>query len=111
MSEGKLLSVNTPEDLRREAYGGDIIKLGSTDRLDYNFREEVRNLPDLKSQILNATDYELQLLVGDAATATPYLVEYFRDRHKGVNSVEHFLPSFDDVFVKLIEKHRNSDNG
>jgi ABC-2 type transport system ATP-binding protein len=111
MSEGKLLSVNTPQDLRREAYGGDIIKLGSTDRLDYNFREEVRNLPDLKSQILNATDYELQLLVGDAATATPYLVEYFRDRHKGVNSVEHFLPSFDDVFVKLIEKHRNSDNG
>src|ERR1051325_5690723 len=49
MSEGKLLSVNTPEGLRREAYGGDIIKLGSTDRLDYNFREEVRNLPDLKS--------------------------------------------------------------
>jgi ABC-2 type transport system ATP-binding protein len=111
MSEGHLLSVNTPEGLRREAYGGDIIKLGSTDRIDYNFREEIRKLPELKSEIINATDYELQLLVPDAATATPYLVEYFRDRRKEVNLVEQYLPSFDDVFVKLIEKHRDDLNG
>jgi ABC-2 type transport system ATP-binding protein len=111
MSEGHLLTVNTPEGLRHEAYGGDIIKLGSTDRIDYAFRQEVRNLPKLKSEILNATDYELQLLVEDAATATPYLVEYFRDRRKEINLVEQYLPSFDDVFVKLIEKHRANDNG
>jgi len=111
MSEGHLLSVNTPEGLRREAYGGDIIKLGSTDRIDYNFREEIRKLPELKSEIINATDYELQLLVPDAATATPYLVEYFRDRRKEVNLVEQYLPSFDDVFVRLIEKHRDDLNG
>jgi ABC-2 type transport system ATP-binding protein len=110
MSEGKLLSVNTPEGLRREAYGGDIIKLGSTERIDYEFRREVQNLPKLKSKILNATDYELQLLVDDAATATPYLVEYFGNRRKSVNSVENYLPSFDDVFVRLIEKHRMDSN-
>ncbi len=111
MSEGRLLIVDTPEGLRREAYGGDIVKLGSTERIDYNLRQEVQNLPDLKTRILNATDYELQLLVDDAAIAIPYLVEYFRDRRKAVNSVEHFLPSYDDVFVKLIEKHRNNGNG
>ena len=110
MSEGVLLSVNTPDGLRREAYGGDIIKLGSTERMDYEFRREVQNLPKLKTRILNATDYELQLLVDDAATATPYLVEYFGDRRKSVNSVENYLPSFDDVFVRLIEKHRNNGN-
>jgi ABC-2 type transport system ATP-binding protein len=111
MSEGELVSVNTPEGLRREAYGGDIIRLGSTDRIDYQFRREVQDLPKLKAHILNATDYELQLLVDDAATATPYLVEYFRDRRKTINLVENYLPSFDDVFVKLIEKHRNNENG
>jgi ABC-2 type transport system ATP-binding protein len=110
MSEGHLLSVNTPDGLRREAYGGDIIRLGSTERIDYDFRREVQDLPQLKSKILNATDYELQLLVDDAATATPYLVEYFGNRRKSVNSVEHFLPSYDDVFVRLIEKHRNSSD-
>jgi len=110
MSEGQLLTVNTPDGLRREAYGGDIIKLGSTERIDYEFRREVQDLPELKSRILNATDYELQLLVDDAATATPYLVEYFRDRRKSVNSVENYLPSYDDVFVKLIEKHREAVN-
>lgn len=109
MSEGHLLSVDTPEGLRREAYGGDIIKLGSTERIDYDFRREVQELPELKSKILNATDYELQLLVDDAATATPYLVEYFRDRRKEVNTVEQYLPSYDDVFVKLIEKHRDNN--
>jgi ABC-2 type transport system ATP-binding protein len=106
MSGGKLLSVNTPEGLRREAYGGDIVKLGSTERIDYRFRQEVQNLPELKSKILSATDYEMQLLVDDAATATPYLVEYFRDRRKSINSIEGYFPSYDDVFVKLIEKHR-----
>ena len=111
MSEGQLLTVNTPEGLRREAYGGDIVKIGSTERIDYSLRQEIQNLPQLKSNVLSATDYELQLLVGDAATATPYLVEYFRDRRKSIDSIETFLPSYDDVFVKLIEKHRNSDNG
>jgi ABC-2 type transport system ATP-binding protein len=110
MAESKLLTVNTPEGLRREAYGGDIVKLGSTERIDYQFRQEVQNLPELKSKILNATDYEVQLLVDDAATATPYLVEYFRDRRKSINSVEGYFPSYDDVFVKLIEKHRADRN-
>lgn len=109
MSEGQLLSVNTPEGLRREAYGGDIVKLGSTERIDYQFRQEVQDLPQLKSKILSATDYEVQLLVDDAATATPYLAEYFRDRRKAINSIEGYFPSFDDVFVKLIEKHRAQD--
>jgi ABC-2 type transport system ATP-binding protein len=111
MSEGELLSVNTPEGLRREAYGGDIVKLGSTDRIDYQFRQEVQNLPELKSKILSATDYEMQLLVDDDATAIPYLVEYFKDRRKSINSVEGYYPSYDDVFVKLIEKHRAQING
>ncbi|HLO17018.1 MAG TPA: ABC transporter ATP-binding protein, partial [Anaerolineales bacterium] len=111
MSEGKLIAVNSPEGLRREAYGGDIVKLGSTERIDYNLRQQVVNLPELQAKILNATDYELQLLVDDAATATPYLLEYFRDRNKAINSVESVFPSYDDVFVKLIEKHRDGDNG
>jgi ABC-2 type transport system ATP-binding protein len=110
MSEGHLLTVNTPEGLRREAYGGDIVKIGSTERIDYNLRQEIQDLPDLKSKILNATDYELQLLVGDGATATPYLVEYFRDRRKSINSIESFFPSYDEVFVRLIEQHRSELN-
>jgi ABC-2 type transport system ATP-binding protein len=110
MSEGRLLSVNTPEGLRHEAYGGDIVKLGSTDRIDYQFRQEVQNLPGLKSKILSATDFEVQLLVDDDATAIPYLIEYFRDRSKSINSVEGYYPSYDDVFVKLIEKHRTTEN-
>jgi ABC-2 type transport system ATP-binding protein len=105
LAEGQLLAVDTPQGLRREAYGGDIIKLKSKERIDYAFRREVTELPELKSEILSATDYELQLLVGDAATATPYLVEYFGDRRKEISSAEHYLPSFDEVFVKLIEKN------
>lgn len=108
MSEGHLIAVNTPEGLRREAYGGDIIRVGSTERIDYNFREEIRNLPDMKSKVLNATDYELQLLVDDAATATPYLLDHFHNRRKEISSIESYLPSYDDVFVKLIEKHRTN---
>jgi ABC-2 type transport system ATP-binding protein len=111
MSEGKLLTVNTPEGLRREAYGGDIVKLGSTERIDYNLRQQVVNLPQLKTKILNVTDYELQLLVDDAATAIPYLVEYFRDRNKAINTVEGVFPLYDDVFVRLIEQHRENNNG
>jgi ABC-2 type transport system ATP-binding protein len=110
MSEGRLLSVDSPEGLRREAYGGDIVILGSTERIDYQLRQEVQNLPELKSKILSATDYEVQLLVDDAATATPYLAEYFRDRRKSVNSIEGYFPSYDDVFVKLIEKHRTNND-
>src|SRR5574339_225401 len=58
MSEGQLLTINTPEGLRRDAYGGDIVKMGSTKRIDSQLRQELQSLPDLKSRILNATDYE-----------------------------------------------------
>jgi ABC-2 type transport system ATP-binding protein len=110
MSEGRLLSVNTPEGLRREAYGGDIVKLGSTERIDYQLRQEIQSLPELKGTILQATDYEIQLLVEDDAKAIPYIIQYFKERRKSINSVEGYYPSFDDVFVKLIEKHRNNEN-
>jgi hypothetical protein len=53
----------------------------------------------------------MQLLVDNDATAIPYLVEYFKDRRKSINSVEGYYPSYDDVFVKLIEKHRAQING
>jgi ABC-2 type transport system ATP-binding protein len=107
MSEGRLLTVDTPDGLRREAYGGDIIKVGSTQRIDHDFREELRMLPKLKSRIVHSTDYEVHLLVDDAGVATPYLVDYFRDRRREINLVEEHFPSFDDVFVKLIEKNRS----
>jgi hypothetical protein len=48
------------------------------------------------------------ITVDDAATAIPELVEWSTNNRMNVESIQQFLPNFDDVFVMLI--HKESEN-
>lgn len=105
MTEGALLTVDTPAGLRHQAYGGEILDLQASEPLDYQTEYRLRDLPFVKKgQVRRTGPNSLRLTVDEASTAIPALLEWCRDNNIPVESVEEFTPPFDDVFVELVQK-------
>ncbi len=105
MANGKLLTVDTPKGLRHQAYGGDVVEVTTTQRLDDYTVESFRQLP-LVHQVIRTSPAGVRVAVDEAATAIPALLDWCRERNLPVQSVEEFVPPFDDVFVQLVRSEQ-----
>jgi ABC-2 type transport system ATP-binding protein len=104
MYEGKLLLVGTPDELRRKAYGGDIIGIKTTEGIRYENRKKLESLPFVRGKVKVVNDQEIEMIVDEASTAIPALVEAAKAERVNIETIEEISPPFDDVFVRLIEK-------
>jgi ABC-2 type transport system ATP-binding protein len=110
MSHGHLLMVETPEGLRRRAFGGEVVDLRTTERVDYAHLQQLQHLPGIKGEIKYLNETTLRFIVDEASTAMPMLLEWCQAQNLKVESIEEYLPPFDDVFVELIEEDNKSNN-
>ena len=104
MSAGKLLMVDSPEEMRRRAFGGEIIHIATNERIEYIHRVHIEKLPFVKGNISVINDYEIEVVVDDADSAIPLLIESCKEDGLSVKTIEKKTPLFDEVFVRLIEK-------
>ncbi len=104
MSEGRLLAVDTPQGLRKRALGGDVVDVNTTEYLDFAHLQRLQSLPFVRGRILRMADHGLRLTVVEAKTAIPDLVEWFKQQNIPVESVQEYLPPFDDVFIELVKE-------
>jgi len=104
MYEGRLLMIETPEGLRRRAFGGDVIGIRTTEAIRFEQRHLLAELPFVRSKVKIINDQEIEVIVDEANTATPSLMEWCQAQRLNVETIEEKSPPFDDVFVKLIEK-------
>ena len=104
MYDGKLLMVESPEGLRRKAYGGDIVGIKTSEWIRYENRKKLEDLPFVRGKVKVINDQEIELIVDDASTAMPSLVEASKAARIDIEKIEEVSPPFDDVFVRLIEK-------
>lgn len=108
MNEGKLLFVDSPKGLRRRALGGEVVEMKTAERIDYPHVQSLRSLPFVKSRIERLGDTEARIIVDDASTAIPALMEWSNQNGLTIESVQEYLPPFDDVFVKIIQGYTNN---
>jgi ABC-2 type transport system ATP-binding protein len=104
MYQGRLLMVESPEGLRRKAYGGDIVGIKTSEWIRYENRKKLEDLPFVRGKVKVINDQEIELIVDDASTAMPALVEACKAARINLEKIEQVSPPFDDVFVRLIEK-------
>ncbi len=104
MDEGKLIVVDTPAKIRYQAYGGDVVNLETEQPLRWPIIEAIENLPFVNADAKVISDHQLRLVVNKAKTAIPDLMEWCNDQDIEVHTIEEYLPPFDEVFVRLIEK-------
>jgi ABC-2 type transport system ATP-binding protein len=109
MYEGKLLMIDTPDALRRKAYGGDVVGIRTTEEIRHEHRQQLESLPFVHGKVKFITDEEIEIIVDDASTSTIDLVEWFKAKNLPVEMMEKKSPSFDDVFIRIIETEIAND--
>lgn len=107
MMSGRLLMVETPEGLRRHALGGEVIHLQTESYLNDENLREIKSQPFIEAKnIRHLADHVLEIIVEDAGTTLPKLLDYLQERQISVVSAEEYVPAYDDVFVRLIEQEQ-----
>ena len=96
---GRLIALATPDDLRREAMGGDVVAIETADAFD---GDALRSLPFVR-RVRQDGPRSLTVVVDDAGTATPDVVEAVRARSEVVSAREE-RPTFDEVFAILVQR-------
>lgn len=102
MARGRMLMLETPDNLRKRAYGGDIIRVTSESPLPRNIIAELQKLEFVQKPVKTEGYSAYQLVVNDGAASTPVLMEWFKKHDIGIASVEQVTPEFDDVFIEVI---------
>jgi ABC-2 type transport system ATP-binding protein len=108
LNNGRLLTVNSPDGLRKEVFGGEVVELRTTDPVPFQKLAELREMPLIVNRkVARVGDRGLRLIVQDAGTAIPDLTSWFQSQGIHVESVEEELPPFDDVFVELVKEENH----
>ena len=112
MNSGRLLMVETPENLRRRALGGDVIIVKPNRILDYEEIRQLRDEPFVRDRKVTINrDLSLQVVVDDTGTALPAIFNWMDDHGFEVESAGEYNPPFDDVFVMLLEQEAAREEG
>ncbi|HEY7590599.1 MAG TPA: ABC transporter ATP-binding protein [Candidatus Limnocylindrales bacterium] len=100
IARGRVIAVSTPDALRKEAMGGDVIEVETRDPFD---AAVVANLPEVRD-VRQTGPRTFRIVVADAATATPIVVAGIGQAGADVVASREYRPSFDDVFTTLVER-------
>ena len=97
---GRLVALGTPDDLRRQALGGDLLWVETEEAVD------PRTLPSIEGvdSIRQHGPRELMLVTVDAGETSPRVVDAFSRRGITVTTTREERPSFDEIFVRLLEQ-------
>jgi ABC-2 type transport system ATP-binding protein len=108
MAAGHILVVDTPDGLRRRAFGGELVDLQAAKPIDEATLQALRSLPYIGPiQFRSAT--ALRMIVSDAGTVVPALLEWARARRLQIQAVEKYVPPLDDAFVELVKGAPSAD--
>lgn len=108
LREGRMLYLDTPENLRRRALGGEVIRLV----VDTAHEREVLRRLDMLDEINHVRRSrepgQLFVYTDEAAKTMPLLVTTLNNG-SGINvkAIDQYEPPFDDVFVHLMQEDSN----
>jgi ABC-2 type transport system ATP-binding protein len=106
MYDGALIAQGRPEELRRRAFGGDIVEvvLASADLPDTASLAALTGVHTIEVP----RDQPMRATVANAEEAIPALLDVLAATGAPVRSVRQHRPTFDEVFIRLIEQHRGA---
>ena len=109
ISEGRLVAYATPDEVRRQALGGEVIQIVTV--ADF----EASRLPALADvvAIRQVGPRELLVVSSDAGQALPQVVDAIGNAGAEVEWSREYRPTFDEVFAELVIRHagRNRQAG
>lgn len=106
MRRGRLVTVDTPTGLRRQAMGGEVIHLQVEAKQMTKCERILNKLPNIsKVERIPGEADGLFVYVKDAGRELPRILTTLKEQSvKTPKKAEPYLPAFDEVFVRLIRK-------
>ena len=98
---GRLVASGEPEEVRRSAIGGEVVTVEGPE-LGRRAVEAIRGIAGFRS-IRRLPDGTLEVIVNEAGTAVPDLLDALGAAGVDVESVNEQHATFDEVFVRLME--------
>ena len=107
ISEGQLVATDTPDGLRRRAFGGEPLRLQLERPPTPQQQWDLGQLPSITAVELERADRRvLHLTADDAGAAVPRILEWCAEQELAVEACEERSADFDEVFLRLVEGHR-----
>jgi ABC-2 type transport system ATP-binding protein len=97
---GRLIALGTPDELRQQAMGGDLVEVETGALFD---GATLEGLPAIR-RVRQDGPRHMTITVDDAGAAAPALVDAIAARGGDVVAAREQRPSFDDVFAALVER-------
>jgi ABC-2 type transport system ATP-binding protein len=108
LSEGRLIALATPDDLRRQALGGEMLEVETAQAFDASRLEHVAGVRAVKQ----TGPRRFLVIADDAGATTPRIVQEMQAAGVEVSSTSEYRPSFDEVFAALVtQADRANDDG
>ena len=79
-----------------------MVDFRTTQPFDFQTEAMLRSLPFVRAQTIRTDSNSMRIIVDQASTAIPDLMEWAQQQNIQVQSMEEYLPSFEDVFVELV---------
>ncbi len=109
--EGRMLYINTPEELRRKAFGGDLIRLSVDPKRVVEAVHLLNNQSIVKDARRSFGQPGLLLVsTDDAASAIPPLIALLKENKIDTQQAEKYAPPFDGVFIELMKQDGGGDD-
>jgi ABC-2 type transport system ATP-binding protein len=105
LAQGRLIAFGTPEALRREALGGEVVEVTMHRMFDVSRLRQTSGVRGVRQ----TGPKTFQLVVDDAGTATPDAIQAMSQAGNEVESVRELRPNFEEVFTTLVERARSTD--
>jgi len=102
IANGRLVAHDTPEGLRRSAIGGHLVDIETVAPFEGGTLGDVPEV--LSSEQLSP--HHFRVVVEDAGTATPLVVDAIAERGGEVDSAREHRPTFDEIFAELVHRDR-----
>lgn len=105
LAEGQVAAIGAPEQLRREAFGGELIDVTFQTPPGWEAIEAIG--ASIGAEETNPLGYRsVRFTVADGASALPRVAESARSQGVEVEGADRFIPEFDEVFVRVVDGHR-----
>ena len=98
IADGRLVAFAPPGELRRLAFGGEVLEVETSGMIDAATLERHPLIDDVRQ----VGPRRLIVVTTDAGTATPAVVAAIEAAGGAVASIGESRPSFDEVFVRLV---------
>jgi ABC-2 type transport system ATP-binding protein len=103
--DGRILTIDSPEGLRMQAFGGDMIRAETEQHIPDGLILDLQEESYVRS-VMRRDPHRIEIGVEEAGTDTAKLINWFEKRSIDITFIEEYVPSFDDVFVSLVKRHR-----